>query len=61
MKRNDYYKLADLLSEFKKEFKEPQKPPLTREMYEEIIKYNAITSAIHMVKELAEYMGDECK
>ena len=61
MKRDDYYKLSDLLSNFEKEFKEPKKPAFRREEYEEIIKYHTITYAIHMIKELAEYMGDEYK
>ena len=61
MKRNDYYKLADMLYKFRDEFKEPKKPVFTRSEYEEIIKYYAIVSSIDMIKELAEYMGDESK
>ena len=61
MNRNDYYMLADLLYKFKDEFKEPKKPAFNRAEYEEIIKYDAIISSIHMIKELADYMGDECK
>lgn len=60
MKRNDYYKLADLLNEFKKEFKHPG-APFNRQDYEEYIKYNAIVSSIDMIAELSEYMANECK
>lgn len=58
MKRNDYFKLADLLNEFKKEFKHPG-ASFDRQSYEEYIKYNAIVSSIDMISELAEYKGNE--
>ena len=60
MKRNDYFKLADLLNEFRKEFKQPE-APFTRQAYEEYIKYNTIVSSIDTIAELAEYMGNESK
>lgn len=60
MKQNDYFKLADLLNEFRKEFKQPE-APFTRQAYEECVKYNAIVSSIDMIAELSEYMANECK
>lgn len=59
MKTEDYFKLADLLNEFRREYKQPD-VPLNSKTYEEYIKYNAIISAIDIIAELAEYKGYEC-
>lgn len=59
MKQKDYFKLSDLLKEFKKEFERPGSP-FDAKSYEECIKYNAIISSIDMIRELAEYKGEEC-
>ena len=58
MKREDYYKLAELLNEFRKEYKNPD-IPFDKQHYEEHIKYNLISSVIDIISELAECKGDE--